>query len=86
VRVHGLPGGPHHGVASVGVRPTVKSDNKPLLEVFLLDFDQAIYGRRITVEFLSKLRDEERYADLDTLARKIGDDVNNAREYFAAHA
>lgn len=86
VRVHGLPGGPHHGVASVGVRPTVTSDNKPLLEVFLLDFDQAIYGRRITVEFLRKLRDEERYADLDTLARKIGDDVDNAREYFAAHA
>ncbi|MGE5088440.1 MAG: bifunctional riboflavin kinase/FAD synthetase [Candidatus Levyibacteriota bacterium] len=86
VRVHGLSGGPHHGVASVGVRPTVTSENRPLLEVFLLDFDQSIYGRRITVEFLSKLRDEERYADLDTLARKIGDDVDHAREYFAAHA
>ena len=86
VRVHGLPGGPHHGVASVGIRPTVKSDDQPLLEVFLLDFDQTIYGRRITVEFLSKLRDEERYPDLGTLARKIGDDVDHAREYFAAHA
>ncbi len=86
VRVHGLPGGPHHGVASVGVRPTVKSDGQPLLEVFLLDFDQTIYGRRITVEFLSKLRDEERYPDLDALARQIGNDVNHAREYFAAHA
>jgi riboflavin kinase / FMN adenylyltransferase len=86
VRVHGLPGGAHHGVASVGVRPTVKSGNAPLLEVFLLDFDQTIYGRRITVEFLSKLRDEERYPDLDTLARQIGVDVDHAREYFAAHA
>ena len=86
VRVHGLPGGPHHGVASVGLRPTVKSDGRPLLEVFLLDFDQAIYGRRITVEFLSKLRDEERYSDLAALARQIGTDVNHAREYFAAHA
>ena len=86
VRVHGLPGGPHHGVASVGVRPTVKSDGRPLLEVFLLDFDQTIYGRRITVEFLSKLRDEERYSDLAALARQIGTDVNHAREYFAAHA
>ena len=86
VRVHGLPGGPHHGVASVGVRPTVKSDGRPLVEVFLLDFDQTIYGRRITVEFLSKLRDEERYSDLAALARQIGTDVNHAREYFAAHA
>ncbi|MGA8032601.1 MAG: riboflavin kinase, partial [Casimicrobiaceae bacterium] len=86
VRVHGLPGGAHHGVASVGVRPTVKSGDTPLLEVFLLDFDQTIYGRRITVEFLSKLRDEERYPDLDTLARQIGVDVDHAREYFAAHA
>ena len=86
VRVHGLPGGAHHGVASVGVRPTVKSDGRPLLEVFLLDFDQTIYGRRITVEFLSKLRDEERYSDLAALARQIGTDVNHAREYFAAHA
>ena len=86
VRVHGLPGGAHHGVASVGIRPTVRSDGTPLLEVFLLDFDQTIYGRRITVEFLSKLRDEERYPDLDTLARQIGVDVDHAREYFAAHA
>lgn len=86
VRVHGLPGGPRHGVASVGVRPTVKTDARPLLEVFLLDFDQTIYGCRITVEFLSKLRDEERYPDLDALARQIGNDVNHAREYFAAHA
>ena len=73
------------GVASVGVRPTVKEDGKPLLEVFLLDFNEAIYGRRITVEFLHKLRDEERFADVETLTRQIGRDVTHAREYFAAH-
>jgi riboflavin kinase / FMN adenylyltransferase len=84
VRVYGLPGGPRAGVASVGVRPTIKSDGKPVLEVFLFDFDAAIYGRRIAVEFLHKLRDEERFPDLDTLARQIGRDVTRAREYFAA--
>jgi riboflavin kinase/FMN adenylyltransferase len=85
VRVHGLSSVPRAGVASIGVRPTVKTDGKPLLEVFLLDFDESIYGRRITVEFLQKLRDEERYANLDALTRQIGRDVTQAREYFAAH-
>jgi riboflavin kinase/FMN adenylyltransferase len=86
VRVHGLPGGTRSGVASVGVRPTVKTDGRPIAEVFLLDFDETIYGRRITLEFLHKLRDEERYGDLDTLTRQIGRDVEQARDYFAAHA
>jgi len=85
VRVHGLPGGPRTGVASVGVRPTVKTDGKPLLEVFMLDFDETIYGRRITVEFLHKLRDEARFPDVETLVRQMGRDVADAREYFAAH-
>ncbi len=56
-----------------------------MLEVFLFDFDESIYGRRITVEFLHKLRDEERYPDLDALTRQIRRDVAQAREYFAAH-
>jgi riboflavin kinase/FMN adenylyltransferase len=86
VRVHGLPGGPRPGVASVGVRPTVKTDGRPLLEVFMLDFDQTIYGRRITVEFLHKLRDEARFPDVETLVRQIGRDVAEAREYFAVHS
>jgi riboflavin kinase/FMN adenylyltransferase len=84
VRVHGLAGGPREGVASVGVRPTVKENGKPLLEVLILDFGDTIYGRRITVEFLHKLRDEARFADLAALARQIDADVTEAREYFAA--
>ena len=85
VRVHGLDGTPRVGVASLGVRPTVKADAQPLLEVFIFDFDEAIYGRRITVEFLHKLRDEERYADLDTLTRQIRADAEQARAYFATN-
>jgi riboflavin kinase/FMN adenylyltransferase len=83
VRVHGLGGAPRAGAASLGVRPTVKAGAKPLLEVFVFDFDEALYGRRIVVEFLCKLRDEERYADLDALTAQIRADVAQAREYFA---
>lgn len=83
VRVHGLGTVPHAGVASLGVRPTIAAAGLPLLEVFIFDFDRAIYGRRVTVEFLHKLRDEERYPDLDALTRQIGADVAQARAYFA---
>lgn len=83
VRIHGLGDTPRIGAASLGVRPTVKADAKPLLEVFVFDFDEPVYGRRVVVEFLHKLRDEERYADLDALTRQIRADVAQARQYFA---
>jgi riboflavin kinase/FMN adenylyltransferase len=83
VKVHGLGAAPRAGVASIGVRPTVKQDAKPLLEVFLFDFDETIYGRRVTVEFLHKLRDEEKYETLDALTQQIRTDVAHARDYFA---
>ena len=84
VRVHGLGGAARPGVASLGVRPTVKVGAPPLLEVFVFDFDETIYGRRVTVEFLHKLRDEARYPDLEALTRQIRADVAHARDYFAA--
>ena len=47
-------------------------------------FDETIYGHRVTIEFLRKLRDEVRYPDLDSLTRQIRVDVAQARDYFAA--
>jgi riboflavin kinase/FMN adenylyltransferase len=82
VRIHGLGAAPRAGVASIGVRPTVSASGVPLLEVFIFDFDENIYGRRVRVEFLRKLRDEERYPDLGALTRQIESDVAQAREYF----
>ncbi len=90
VRVHGLdgPAGPdgkaRTGVASLGVRPTIKHDAQPVLEVFVFDFDETIYGRRVSVEFLRKLRDEEKYDNLTALTTQIRADVAQAREFFAA--
>ena len=86
VRVHGLGAVPRAGVASLGVRPTVKANARPLLEVFIFDFNEPIYGRRVSVEFLHKLRDEERYPDLESLTRQIHADVAQAREYFAGRS
>ncbi len=82
VEVLGLTTAPLPGVASLGVRPTVKAGGAPTLEVHLLDFDRDIYGRRLQVRFLRKLRDEEKYPDLATLRAAIARDVENAKTFF----
>lgn len=83
VEVHGLGMQPLPGAASLGVRPTVTNIPRPCLEVHLLDFDRDIYGAHLQVNFLHKLRDEEKYADVETLKRAIANDVKSTRGYFA---
>lgn len=73
------------GVASLGVRPTTHNSNKLILEVHLFDFDQEIYGQHLQVNFLHKLRDEKKYADLETLIEQIKQDIINAKNYFRLH-
>jgi len=84
VRVHGIGAGPRPGVASLGIRPTVHATGKPVLAVHLLDFTGDLYGAHLRVEFLAKLRDEEKYADLDTLKAQIARDCAAARDALRA--
>lgn len=81
-RVLGLTAAPLPGVANVGRRPTVEGTHS-LLEVHLLDFSQDIYGRQVQVEFVQKLRDEQRFESIEVLRRHIRRDTENARAYFA---
>jgi riboflavin kinase/FMN adenylyltransferase len=83
VQVHGLADHPLPGVASFGVRPTVEDSGRVLLETHLFDYAQQCYGKLIRVEFLKKLRDEEKYIDLPTLTAAIERDADRARAYFA---
>jgi len=82
VEVHGIEGRALPGVASLGVRPTLARDARPCLEVHLLDFARDIYGAHLRVDFLHKFRDEQKYADVETLKRQIAVDVENGREFF----
>ena len=82
VEVEGLGLAPLPGVASLGVRPTVKERGRPTLEVHLFDFDDRIYGKRITVRFLEKLREEQKFTDLDSLVAQMRLDAAAARDYF----
>lgn len=78
VRVHGVGPAPMPGVASLGIRPTIDG-TEPLLEAHLFDFDGDLYGRRLDVEFVAKLRDELKFSDLDAMVRQIDDDARQAR-------
>jgi riboflavin kinase/FMN adenylyltransferase len=73
------------GVASVGRRPTVNPVPVPLLEVHFFDQEEDLYGRRLRVRFLRKLRDEAKFENLDSLRSAIAQDAAQARKYFAEH-
>ncbi|MDO8310978.1 MAG: bifunctional riboflavin kinase/FAD synthetase [Sideroxyarcus sp.] len=84
-QVHAEGLGVLQGVASLGIRPTLRQDAKPVLEVHLFEFVQQIYGKHLRVEFLQKLRDEEKYPNLEMLTRQIALDVKNTKQWFYEH-
>ena len=67
------------GIANIGIRPTV-GGTFPVLEVNIFDFKNEIYGKRIKVEFVKKIRDEKKFESLDDLKKQIAKDVNTAKE------
>jgi riboflavin kinase/FMN adenylyltransferase len=86
VQVHGLADQPLPAVASLGVRPTVEDAGRTLLEAHVFDFKEDCYGKLVRVEFLARLRDEEKYEDLPTLTAAIERDGQQARDWFAQRA
>jgi riboflavin kinase / FMN adenylyltransferase len=84
VRVHGIEGRPAApGVASLGTRPTV-GGTVPLLEAHVFDFGGDLYGREIEVEFVSKLREELCFANLDEMVVQMHRDAAQARTILGA--
>ena len=82
VTVDGL-GATRQGAANIGVRPTV-GGKEPLLEVHVLDFDEDVYGRLLTVTLLRKIREERWFPSLDALRVEIERDIEKTRAFFAA--
>jgi riboflavin kinase/FMN adenylyltransferase len=76
--VHGIAEAPWPSVSSFGTRPTVDGV-EPLLEAHLFDFAGDLYGRRIVVEFVAHLRDEEKFPDLPSLVAQMRRDEAQAR-------
>ncbi|GMQ92403.1 MAG: bifunctional riboflavin kinase/FAD synthetase [Gammaproteobacteria bacterium] len=71
------------GVASIGTRPTV-GGTRALLEVHLFDFGEDIYGRYVNIGFMKKLRDEEKFDNIEDMRKQIERDIEDGRAFFAA--
>jgi riboflavin kinase/FMN adenylyltransferase len=80
VKVDGLHRRELPGVANIGNRPMVEGDHRYLLEVHLFDFDREVYGEHVAVEFVRKLRDEQRFDSFEVLRQQILRDAEQARE------
>ncbi len=73
-------------VTNVGVRPTMArpgSDPPVTIETHVLDLEEDLYGKRVSLEFLLRLRDERRFEDKEALVAQIRKDVGRARRYFS---
>lgn len=84
VLVKGIDNRILRGVASIGTRPTVNGSGT-ILEVYILDFNEQIYGLCVEVEILHKIRDEEKFDSLDILKQKIAEDIEQAHAFFDQH-
>jgi riboflavin kinase / FMN adenylyltransferase len=82
VRVFGVESRPLRGVASLGTRPTVDG-NEALLEVHVFDFAGDLYGHLIEVEFIAKLRDEEKFGSIDAMVEQMKIDAAQARDLLS---
>lgn len=74
----------YNGICNIGYRPTVNtiSAATPLTEVHILDFNQSIYGRRIEIVFVEKIRGEVKFDNLDELKAQLTHDKHAAKALF----
>lgn len=77
-----IEGTRYPSATSIGVRPTFNLEER-LVEVHLIDFEQDIYGKQVCVEFVSKLRDQEKFSGVEQLIEKINQDVADSRVILA---
>ena len=75
----------HESCTSIGIRPTFDVEPRPVVETFILDFDEDIYGREMQIDLLRRLRGEERFASAEALIAQIHKDIENTREWFKAN-
>jgi riboflavin kinase/FMN adenylyltransferase len=69
---------------SVGIRPTFETGRGVLIETYLIDRDEDLYGKDLRVAFVERLRGEKRYDDIDALIAQMHRDVEDARRVCAS--
>ena len=72
----------YQGVTNVGCKPTIEGNNPVGVETYLLDFHENVYGRIVTVEFISKIRAEHKFENIEALKEQMENDIAYAEAYF----
>ena len=74
----------HPAAVNVGVRPTFETGRGLLVEAYLIDFDGELYGQRLRVAFIARLRGERRFESADALVEQMRKDAAEARDLCAS--
>ena len=77
-----IDGRRHQAATCIGVRPTFGVSGRTV-EAFILDFDEDLYGKPVTLEFAGRLRDEEAFSTVDALIRQMNLDVEQTRDLLS---
>lgn len=77
-----LPEAANPSATSIGVRPTF-GRSEPTIETYIFDFDHDLYGTKVRVEFVERIRDELRFESVEALKAQMALDVRRAREILA---
>ncbi len=81
VYVH-IDGKVYLGACNIGTNPTVNTVDKMRLEVHILDFENDIYGKEISIDVIYRIRDELRFDSIDKLVKQIEDDITFTKTNF----
>lgn len=73
-----------NAVANIGVRPTFETDAQPTVEAHLLDFNRDLYGQSLTLDFIARLRPEQKFNGVSELVAQIHRDIRSAREILTS--
>jgi len=73
---------PYMGITNIGYRPTFETQDIPNIETHLLDFDANLYGEMLTLQFIQKLRDEQKFSGIEAFLEQIEKDKLTARKIF----
>lgn len=72
-----------YGMMNIGFNPTVEDGTKQSIEIHFFDFDRDLYGQKIQVDMLKRLRDEVRFESVEALAAQLDKDKENALNYIS---
>lgn len=73
----------HNSMMNIGVRPTFDGESETL-EVHLFDFDKTIYGNSIQVQFIKRIRDEQRFSDVESLKNRLDEDKKTCKKILSS--